>query len=122
MNNEEEKKEEIEEEIDNFIERRKEIKDMVGKIGGHPTKHAKVINIVFFVVLIVAFIVPIFIESIPHIVALDIGVLLISIKIIYSLMQQARVNHYQFWILTTLEWRLHNITSDLKELKEQLNE
>jgi hypothetical protein len=57
------------------------------------------------------------VKNIPHIFALDIGLLLISIKIIYSLTQQARVNHYQFWILTTLEWRLHDINSEIKKLK-----
>lgn len=113
-------KEEIEREIDEFLEHREEIKKIIGNIGGKPTKNVKFINTIFFILLILSFTIPIFVESIPHIVALDLGLLLISIKIIYSLMQQARVNHYQFWILATLEWRLHDLTSDIKNIRNNL--
>jgi len=33
--------------------------------------------------------------------------------------KQARVNHYQFWILATLEWRLYYLNSDIKEIKRK---
>ena len=36
-----------------------------------------------------------------------------------ELNKQARVNHYQFWLLATLEWRLHDLNSDIKEIKRK---
>ncbi len=113
-------KENIQDEIDDFLEHREQIKHIVGQIGGKPKMSIKIVNTIFFALLILSFLLPLTIKSIPHIFMLDFGVLLISIKIIYSLTRQAKVNHYQFWILATLEWRLHDIDSSLKELKKTL--
>lgn len=118
----ENEKEQIQKEIDDFLEHREQIKKIVGSIGGKPKLNIKIMNIFFFTLLIITFLVPLFVEAIPHMYAVDFGILLISIKIIYSLTQQAKVNHYQFWILATLEWRLHDISSELNELKENFNE
>lgn len=111
-------KDEIQEEIEKFLEHREQIKKIVGNIGGKPTKNVKIVNTAFFILLVLTFTIPLLATSIPHIFALDIGLLLISIKIIYSLTQQARVNHYKFWILATLEWRPHDINSEIKKLKK----
>ena len=39
----------------------------------------------------------------------DLALAALSIKILFLIHNQARVNHFQLWILTSIEWRLNEI-------------
>ena len=55
-----------------------------------------------------------------RLLSIEFGVLLISLKILYSLANEAKVAHFQFWILSTIEWRLHDMNNKLTEIADEL--
>ncbi|MCD6594068.1 hypothetical protein J7L68_00105 [bacterium] len=81
------------------------LQKMLGSLGGKPTKKDKFFNIVFLVLVIGLFAIELFWRRLVGTVALDFAILLISLKLIYLMHSQARVNHYQFWILTAIEMK-----------------
>jgi hypothetical protein len=59
-------------------------------------------------------------HTIPITLSLEIGVLLVSLKVAYMINSQEKVNHFQFWILTSLEFRLNEVSKNLKKLEKKL--
>ena len=53
-------------------------------------------------------------------VFIDVGLLLLSLKLAYHLHTEAKVNHAQFWILATLEDRLLDVITELRSLRKEL--
>jgi uncharacterized membrane protein len=41
---------------------------------------------------------------------------MLSVKIIYMIHIQMRVNHFKFWILSAIEWRINEMTVQIKQL------
>lgn len=119
----EEKREEILREIEEYNREREQIKSMLGKIGGEKySKTDKIINI-FFVLLIIGLItLEITTNFLPPYISLEIGVLLISIKIIWMIHSQHKFNHFQFWILNSLEFRMNNMYSRIKKIERLVTE
>ena len=96
---------------------------MLGKIGGEKySKTDKIINI-FFVLLIIGLItLEITTHFLPPYISLEIGVLLVSIKIIWMIHSQHKFNHFQFWILNSLEFRMNNMYSRIKKIERLVTE
>jgi len=122
MEKTEKTKEFSKEDIERFLNDREKIKKVVGRIGGGPSRHERLANIVFTMLLIFSFMLPAFFHGVTRLITIEIGVLLISIKIIYSLSNEARVNHFEFWILSTIEWRLHDLANKVEELGKRLED
>jgi len=38
------------------------------------------------------------------------------LKLVFVLAQNAKVNHFQFWMLSTMEWRLNEMAKNLDKL------
>ena len=95
---------------------------MIGSLGGKPTKKDRMLNIIFLVVVIALFISEIFWRQFIGTIALDVAVLLISLKLIYLMHSQARVNHYQFWILTAIEMKTTIMMEQLQKFSEKIGE
>ena len=77
--------------IKHFLEEREKIKRIVGRIGGKPTRYERIINATFFVLLVISFIIPlIFHGQTMRLLSIEFGVLLISLKILYSLAMRQR--------------------------------
>jgi len=94
------------------------LRKVIGSFGGKPTKKDKLMNIFFLACVIVAF----FIEILWHGTlagrfALDIAILMISLKLIYLMHSQARINHYQFWILTAIEMKTTMMMEQLQKIE-----
>ena len=51
---------------------------------------------------------------------IELGILLVSLKLIYFLESYMKLNHFQFWILSSLEWRLDKIEKKLKEMDQKI--
>jgi hypothetical protein len=111
---EREKESTLSNEIEEFKKEKERIRAIVGKIGATPTFGKKILNILFIFLVIVCFSLP-FIFPELHLPMIEFGLMLISIKIIYLLHSNSRQMHFMFWILTSLEWRLNEITKKLDE-------
>lgn len=117
----------IEEDLEHFRNEKEKIREIVGKIGGKETaKRDRIINIIFFTAIIILFIV----EILRHLFGIDVplqplfslelGLVLVSIKIIWMIHKQAKVEHFQFWILNSIEFRLIDLTKRIRRIERHL--
>ncbi len=108
----------LKQEIERFIKEKERVRSIVGEIGGVPRTHAKVFNIIFIILIIVILIISLVSGGTVRLAMVELAVAALSVKLIYLIHNQARVNHFQLWILSSLEWRLNELC---KEIKEQQN-
>jgi hypothetical protein len=46
----------------------------------------------------------------------------LAVKILYLMHFQAKVNHFQLWILSSIEWRINEITRKMKAMDKKISE
>lgn len=91
------------------------VRKIIGEIGSRRgSKLHKMINHVFLLAVLVVFIIGTIFETISYMLVLNLGVLFACIKLIWMLNEQQKVNHFQFWILSTLEIKINSIERELK--------
>lgn len=103
-------------EIESFKKERERIRNIVGKIGGVPTLEAKLLNIAFILGVIIPLILTFFVGDKYSVFMIDIAIGVLSLKLIYLIHQLTRVNHFELWILTSLEWRMNEIVNEVREV------
>ncbi len=99
----------LEEELRSYREEKEKIRNIIGRIGGaQSARRGRVINIVFITVLLGLLVLDVLrhvldnMTWMPSLVSLEVGILLVSIKIIWMIHKQAKVEHFQFWILSSI--------------------
>ena len=105
-------------ELENFQKEKERVRAIVGKIGGIPKTQANVINAVFIVVIVVSLVVSLVGGEKWRLLMIEVATVALSLKIIYLIHSQMRVAHFEFWILSSLEWRINEIMKQLRELKK----
>lgn len=113
------REEELESEIRSFEKEREKIRKIIGQVGGLPTNKARIVNIIFVILVLGAFAMSIMHGGKMRFFMMEVGILLLSIKLVYFLESYMRLNHFQFWILSSLEWRLDKIDKRLKDLPKK---
>jgi hypothetical protein len=108
----------LREELEHFQQEKERVRAIIGKIGGVPKFRTKLINFIFIVVIAVSVVVSIFSGPKLRLLMIELATITLSIKIIYLIHCQMRVNHFEFWILSSLEWRLTEMMKHIKKLKE----
>lgn len=101
--------EDLRQELENFQQEKERVRAIVGKIGGVPTFHTKFANIVFIVVLLVSVAISLIGGEKIRSLMIETAVIALSIKIIYMIHCQTKVNHFKLWMLSSIEWRLNEI-------------
>jgi len=115
----EKKKSKLIEELEIFNSERDRIRHLIGEIGG--TKYSKkdnIINLIFLGVIITLFVLEQTTHFLPPMISLEVSVLLVSIKIVWMIHSQHRYNHFVFWILNSIEFRVNELSSSVKEMAE----
>lgn len=112
-------------ELDQFKKEKEKIRKLMGQIGGkEQEKRDKWMNWIFIsaIVLIgindVMHVVGGFHPPIPTELSLGIAVLLVSIKIIWMMHKATKVEHFQFWILNSIEFRLNDVAKQVRSLEK----
>jgi len=108
----------LQDEISEFERQRERVRAVIGQLGGKPTRVKKVLNVMFIFLVIACFALSFVVKGRMEIFMLEIGVLLVSAKLIYFLFLQAKVIHFQFWILSSIEWRVNEISGKLDRLSK----
>jgi len=116
------REQELESEIRNFEQERGRIRQIIGKLGGTPTPKTRIINVIFVILVIMVFAMSIMWGGRVRFFMIEVGILLLSLKFVYFLEAHVRLNHFQFWILSSLEWRLDKIDKQLKKMAAAINE
>ena len=117
----------IEEDLEQFRREKEKIRGIVGKIGGRATaKKDKIINIVFSAGVIILFV----LEMLRHLFSIDVhlppllslklGLLMVSIKILWMIYKQGKVEHFQFWVLNSIEFRIDDIAKRIRNIERHL--
>ena len=121
-----EKKERIENEIDDlkqelehFQQEKERVRAIIGKIGGVPRLRIKLVNAVFIIVIVGSIVVSIIGGENLRLLMIELATVTLSVKIIYLLHCQTRVSHFEFWILSSLEWRLIEMMKHMKQSKNK---
>ena len=116
------KKEEILREIQEYNNERDQIKSMLGKIGGKSySKIDTVINIFFLLLISFFFVAEITTHWLPSFISLEISLLLVSIKIVWMIHSQHKFNHFQFWILNSIEYRMNQVSVKMKKIEKEIS-
>ncbi len=112
-------------ELDQFKREKEKIRQLMGQIGGkHAAKQDRNMNIGFIVAIgliatndLLHHVFGIH-TPIPSLLSLEIAVLLVSIKIIWMMHKATKVEHFQFWILNSIEFRLNDVAKQLRHLEK----
>lgn len=114
-----EKEKEILNDLEEYHREREKIKQILGSIGGKAYgKIDMIINAVFLTIILGLFILELTTDLLPIFISLEIGVLLISIKIIWMIHSQHKYNHFQFWVLNSIEFRVNDIVKRFRNLEK----
>ncbi len=108
---------ELRQEIEDFKKEKERVRAIVGRIGGAPTFNTRLFNIVFATLVAISLVISLMSRGTLRLAMLEIATALISIKLIYIMHNQARVNHFELWILSSLEWRINEIQKTLRKLE-----
>jgi tetrahydromethanopterin S-methyltransferase subunit G len=124
MNNDETKA--LQEELEHFRSEKEKIRNVVGQVGGKEiARRDKILNIIFIGAIIAIFVMDILRHllkiavPLPPLFSIELSVLLVSIKIIWMIHKQSKVEHFQFWILNSIEFRLNDISSRIKKIESK---
>lgn len=107
----------LDNDIDEYLKEKDRIRGILGRIGGMPRTPGIVLNATLLVLVAACLVIALMVQE-PTFLPFEIAILLISIKLIYVLRQSSKAIHFQFWMLSTIEWRLNEIARDLKALKQ----
>jgi len=110
------------EEMEQFIREKEKIRTIVGQIGGKPTTMGKVINNAMLVLILITLAAAPFIPKHLELPAIEVGLVLLSFKIFMFLRNEAKVIHFQFWMLSSLEWRMNDMAKRLARMDEDLHQ
>ena len=117
----------LRQELKEFKNEKEKIRQLVGQIGGAQSAQRDLaINLVFLILIGILFIFDIFRHllhmdlPLPPLFSLELGILLVSIKIVWMIHKQSKVEHFQFWILNSIEFRLNDLSKQLKEFQQKV--
>lgn len=120
----------MQEELDHYVAEKEKVRKIIGTIGGKTdAARDKVINVIFIVLVSFFFLFDLFrhlmgihIENFPPVLSLEMAVLLVSVKIIWMIHRQARVDHFQFWVLNSIEFQMNAMSGRLRKMEQRLQE
>lgn len=116
----EEELEDLRKELESFQKEKERVRAIVGKIGGVPKTQANLINTLFIVIIVLSVAISILAGERWRWLMIEVATVTLSIKIIYLIHSQMRVAHFEFWILSSLEWRINEIMKQLREIRRDL--
>jgi hypothetical protein len=105
-------------EMEHFKKEKERIRAIVGKIGGMPNFNTRMFNIIFLILVVVCLVFSLVSVGTLRLAMLELAIAALTAKIIYLMHNQSRVNHFQLWILTSLEWRLNELLKEVRKVKE----
>lgn len=123
LNDQAEREKELYRELEEFKQEKERVKKVLGSLGGSvSTKKEKLINVGFLMFVLFFFVMELTTHWLPSFVSLEIGLLALSIKIIWMMRSTHKVNHFQFWILNSIEFRVGMMDKKLSALEKKLEE
>ncbi len=112
----------LQEEIAEFNKEKERIKTLIGGIGGQTySKRDNIINIAFLFLILTFFILEVTTHWLPSNISIEVSILLVSIKIVWMIHSQHKYNHFIFWMLNSIEYRINETTKKLREIDKKVS-
>lgn len=118
QNNSENEINDLSQELEHFQKEKERVRKIIGQIGGVPKFRTKIINALFIAIIAISVIVSVFTGDKWRLLMIELATVTLSLKIIYLIHCQMKINHFKFWILSSIEWRLTEMKKDIKNLKQ----
>jgi len=115
-------------ELEHYKSEKEKIRGVIGQIGGKSSvRRDKVMNIAFLCIVLTFFsfdlvrhVLKLYWPFLPPSLLLEIAVLLVSVKIIWMIHTRSKVEHFQFWILNSIEFQLNMIARRIGSMESSL--
>ena len=106
-------------ELESFQHEKERVRAILGKVGGVPSFNQKIINAVFIIVIVGSVIVSVIGGETWRLLMIELATVALSLKIIFLIHCQMRMNHFEFWILSSIEWRINEMMTHVRDLKKK---
>ena len=115
-------------ELEHYRTEREKVRKIIGQIGGQSNaRKAKLLNAGFLSVVLLVFAFDILrhlfslsIPAIPPVLTLEVAVLLVSLKIVWMIHRQQKIDHFQFWVLNSIEFQMNAMSGRMREVEDSL--
>ncbi len=119
----------LREELENYKNEKERIRKIIGQIGGATAKKQdRAVNIIFLILVIFLFTFDFIREifhlsmiKIPALISMEIAVLLVSLKIVWMINKQTKVEHFQFWILNSIEFQINSLAKRIQDIEKKID-
>ena len=113
--------EELKHELEDYQAEKEQVRQLLGKVGGAPTFKTKWFNISFGTAVVVFFTISLMSHGKLQMLMIEMATIAISVKIMYLIHCQDKVNHFEFWVLSSIEWRLNEAMKLIKKIDQNSN-
>ena len=112
--------EDLKKELESFQKEKEKIRAVIGKIGGVPRFRTRLMNAIFITILAVSLVLSVILGEKWRTLMIEVATVTLSLKIIYLIHCQVKINHFEFWILSSIEWRLNEVKKQITELRKEV--
>jgi uncharacterized membrane protein YjjP (DUF1212 family) len=112
--------EDLKSELESFQKEKEKVRALIGQIGGVPKFRTKLMNVIFIGILAASVILSVLLGEEWRTLMIEVATVTLSLKIIYLINCQVKVNHFKFWILSSIEWRLNEVKKQITQLRKEL--
>jgi len=104
----------LKEQMEQYKQEKERVRKLVGQIGSKKgIRYQKVLNQIFLLIVLIVFVLSTVFQKISYGLGIQLSILLACIKIISLISDQQKINHFQFWILSTLELKIIEVEKKL---------
>jgi len=113
-------------ELDIYKKEKDKLNKILGQIGGKKTKFGAFVSFSFIVGVVSLLIFDTYLNIFVYqkwssITTIEIGLFLVSGKMIWMMYLQSKVSHFQFWILNSIEFKLNSISKRLNKVEKNIS-
>lgn len=117
----EENFEELKQQLEEYKEEKERVRKLVGQIGGKKgSKLHMLFNQIFVLSIILVFILSGIFQKISYSTGMELILVFFGVKIMWMIYEQHKINHFQFWMLTTLELKSNEMDKKLWKILKKL--
>jgi hypothetical protein len=115
-------------ELEHYRTEREKVRRIIGQIGGKTNaKRARTLNAIFLTVVLLVFAFDILrhllslnVPAIPPVLTLEVAVLLVSLKIVWMIHRQQKIDHFQFWVLNSIEFQMNAMSGRMRHMEDSV--
>ena len=112
--------EDLRSELENFQQEKERVRAIVGKVGGVPRFNTKAFNYIFAAIIVITLGIS-FLHEEWRLMMIELATAALAVKILYMMHCQSRVNHFQLWMQSSIEWRINEIMKMIRELNDKID-